>query len=78
MNHIYTQCHKHCSVISVGYIISIIICWYLYHILQYYVSDSAYRIPNPKLPTIPVHPIGYDDAKQLLQYVLLQFIIYNA
>jgi len=32
-------------------------------------SDSAYRIPlaDAGLLKIPVHPIGYDDARALLE-----------
>ena len=36
-----------------------------------FITDSAYRIdPADRLPKISSQPIGYDDAKELLRYVI--------
>ena len=40
-------------------------------VLRVVYADSAYYDPDGEknLPKIPVHPIGYDDAKIFLEYV---------
>ena len=45
---------------------------------SYYILDAAYRIPIEEvkgLPTISVHPIGYDDAAEFLKYALLNLLL---